>query len=139
MVHYRENCIPESNKTRCFYRPSEGSIDNFIHNGSGWRVYTLQAIDLNIANYNLLNASSYLKLPKKHEQSKSILNIQNNDKKCFVWSILARHHPVDHGDNAHYVNHYLQYENELIVKDIKMPMKINDIPKVEEWNNLSIY
>ena len=28
--------------------------------------------------------------------------------------------------------------NELIVKDIKMKMKIIDIPKVEEWKNLSI-
>ena len=73
------NTIPLNNSLR-----EADNIDIFIRNGTGWQVYTLQAIDLNIANYNPLNASSYLKLPKKHEQSKSILNIQNNDKKCFV-------------------------------------------------------
>ena len=100
------NTIPLKNSLLGAVNILEGSIDNFISNGSGWRVYTLQAVDLNIANYNPLNASSYLKLPIKHEHSKSNLNIQNNDKKCFVWSILAKLHPVDRRNNPHFVHHY---------------------------------
>ena len=37
-----------------------------------------------------LNGTSYVKIPLT---SKAILNVQNNDKYCFVWSILASLHP----------------------------------------------
>ena len=33
-----------------------------------------------------LNGSSYVKIPIR---SNAILNIQNDDKYCFIWSILA--------------------------------------------------
>ena len=39
-----------------------------------------------------LNGTSYVKLPLR---SNAILNVQNNDKYCFVWSILASLHPCE--------------------------------------------
>ena len=37
------------------------------------------------------NESIYLKNPIKIS---AILNIENDDKRCFLWSILAHRHPV---------------------------------------------
>ena len=39
-----------------------------------------------------LNGSSYVKTPLR---SFAILNNQNNDKYCFIWSILASLHPCE--------------------------------------------
>ena len=37
-----------------------------------------------------LNGSNYVKIPIR---SNAILNIQNDDKYCFIWSILAHLYP----------------------------------------------
>ena len=39
-----------------------------------------------------LNGFSYVKIPFR---SSAILNIYNNDKYCFIWSILASLHPCE--------------------------------------------
>ena len=86
--------------------------------------------------YHDIRASSYCKLPKSFCNSKSIVNIQNNDNYCFLWSILAHIYKVDnHRDRvSHYENHF----HELNQDDIQFPMKIKDIPTFERLNNLNI-
>ena len=42
-----------------------------------------------------LNGSSYSKTPLR---SSAIINIENDDKYCFLWSIIAHLHP---GENDH--------------------------------------
>ena len=37
-----------------------------------------------------MNGSNYVKLPLR---SNAILNFENNDKYCFIWSISANLHP----------------------------------------------
>ena len=39
-----------------------------------------------------LNGTFYVKIPLR---SSAILNVQNNDKYCFIWSILASLHPCE--------------------------------------------
>ena len=41
---------------------------------------------MNISIYSLLSGSSYIKLPNKLRYSmKGLINIKNNDNKCFIW------------------------------------------------------
>ena len=58
-----------------------------------------------------LNGSSYVKLPLR---SNAILNIQNDDKYCFIWSILAHMFPVS--DNPQRVSNYKKYFNQLNIQ-----------------------
>ena len=51
-----------------------------------------------------LNSTSYVKIPLR---SNAILNIQNNDKFCFIRSILASLHPCENTHPSR-VNKYLQ-------------------------------
>ena len=83
-----------------------------------------------------IRASSFCKLPKSFCNSKSIVNIQNKDNYCFLWSILAQKNKVDiHRERvSHYENHF----HELNQGDIQFPMKIKDIPTFERLNNLNI-
>ena len=56
-----------------------------------------------------LNGSSYVKIPLR---SNALINIKNNDKYCFIWSILASLHPCEN-DHPNRVSNYKQYFNEL--------------------------
>ena len=86
--------------------------------------------------YHDIRASSSCKLPKPFCNSKSIVNIQNNDNYCFLWSILAHKYKVD--NHREKVSHYENHFHELNQGDIQFPMKIKDIPTFERLNSLNI-
>ena len=71
-------------------------------------------------------------------RSNAILNFENNDKFCFLWSILAYLHPCDNHPNR--VSNYRQYFNELNIQnfDFTNGFKCSDVHKFNELNNLSI-
>ena len=70
-------------------------------------------LDLGVAAYTPLKGASYLPLPKKLKDKKAVLNIQNEDEKCFLWSILAAKYPVDRTAHANRTSNYTRYEPEL--------------------------
>ncbi|XP_035231312.1 uncharacterized protein LOC118203166 isoform X2 [Stegodyphus dumicola] len=71
------------------------SLDKFLKKGSGWVLNSVQYLELKTAVYKPGAASSYIPLPKALACKKAVLNIQNEDHKCFVWSVLAALHPVE--------------------------------------------
>ena len=91
-------------------------------------------LELGLAIYQPLKGASYIPLPKRVRDKKAVLNIQNQDQKCFVWSVLAALHPVHRRDQPHRVRHYLRYEHEFNVQGIEFPVKIGHIPKFERQN-----
>ena len=61
-------------------------VENWISHGSGWNVDNILSQYLNIRSYLPLSGSTYCKLPKELSNSKKgLINIQNNDNKCFLW------------------------------------------------------
>ena len=85
-----------------------------------------------------MRASSYSPLPKELKAKQGCLNIQNNDEKCFLWSILALLHPVQRINSPHRVSKYQEYESELDMSGIQHPVDIKDIDKFEHQNNISV-
>ena len=83
-----------------------------------------------------IRASSYCKLPKSFCNSKSIVNIQNKDNYCFLWSFFAHKYKVD--IDRERVSHYENHFHELNQGDIQFPMKLKDIPTFERLNNQNI-
>ena len=83
-----------------------------------------------------LNGSSYFKFPAR---SNAILNIENNDKYCLLWSILASFHACEN-DHPNNVSIYRQYFNELNSQgfDISNRFKCRNVHKIEKLNSLSI-
>lgn len=70
------------------------------------------------------------------EKSHSIVNIKNDENKCFLWSVLAHLHPKKKNPNR--VSHYKKYETELKMTGISYPVKVKQIPKFELQNNVSV-
>ena len=103
---------------------------------SGWALQQLLYLELNINKINPLKASSYLPLPKEITTKLAVLNIQNSDEKCFMWSILAALHPI--GRNSNRVTNYLPFADELDFTGMEFPFKLKDAPKFEQLNNISI-
>ena len=70
-------------------------IDNWINEGSGWFVKLIESQYINISTYRLSSGISYVKLPAELRTSKKgLINIKNNDQKCFLWCHIRHINPV---------------------------------------------
>ena len=105
------------------------ACQEFQKEGSGWVIDKVLHLKLLIGKYKPLKGSQYFELPKKIAKSHSILNIQNKDDKCFLWSILAHLHAVHYHHHGYRVEKYIPYENELNMEGISYPIAVKDIPK----------
>ena len=83
-----------------------------------------------------MNGSNYIKIPLR---SNAILNVENNDKYCFLWSILAYLHPCN-GNHPNRVSNYRQSFNELNIQgfDCSKGFRCSDVHKFNDLNNLSV-
>ena len=83
-----------------------------------------------------MNGSNYIKIPLR---SNAILNVENNDKYCFLLSILAWLHPCNN-NHPNRVSNYKQYINELNIQDFNFTngFKCSDVHKFKKLNNLSV-
>ena len=83
-----------------------------------------------------MNCSKYVKFPLR---SNAILNIENNDKYCFIWSILASLHPCSN-NHPNRVSNYKQYFDDLNIQDFDFTngIKCSDVHRFNEINNLSV-
>ena len=61
-------------------------IDNWINEGSGWIIGSIEAQYVNISIYSPLIGTTYIQLPDKLKNPmKGLINSKNNDNKCFLW------------------------------------------------------
>ena len=77
-----------------------------------------------------LNRSSYVKNPIR---SSTLINIKNDDKDCFIWSILAKLHPCEI-DHPNRVSNYKQHVDELNIEgfDFTTGFRCINIQKVDK-------
>ena len=116
--------------------PLERQIQQQEMKDSGWRFDKLYSMTIYFYKTNDLNGSNYIKIPLR---SNAILNIENNDKYCFLWSILASLYPCNN-NHPNRVSNYKQYFNELNIQDFDLTngFKCSDVHKFNELNNLSV-
>ena len=70
-------------------------IDNWINKGSGWIIELIESQYINISTYRPLSGRSYVQLPAKLKgPKKGLVNIKNNNQKCFLWCMLRHINPV---------------------------------------------
>ena len=118
------------------YSQLDSQITNQELKDSGWRFNKIISMTIYFYKTKELNGSSYVKIPLR---SSAILNIENDDKYCFLWSILAHLHPCQNS-HPNRVSNYRQYFNELKIEGIDFTngFKTSDVVKFEKLNSLSI-
>ena len=102
---------------------------------SGWRFDKINSMTIYFYETTEMNGSNYIKIPLR---SNAKLNVEKNDKYCFLWSILAWLHPCNNHPNR--VSIYRQYFNELNIQgfDCTNGFKCSDVHRFNELNNLSV-
>ena len=108
-------------------------VETYQQNGSGWYLNEVIELEIHTAAYVPFNGSSYIPLPDWIVRKRAILNIQNKDNKCFLWSILRYLHPKE--KNGSRIEDLRKYEDELnIPKGFVFPVNLKDINKFEKAN-----
>ena len=114
-------------------------IGNWLSEGSGWTIKSVDNHYINIAQYKPLKGSSYIKLPEElRHPKKGLINIKNNDNECFRWSHLAKLHSDKVKTHCERISHYKKYVDTLNYDGIQFPVSIKQIPKIERQNNISV-
>jgi len=102
------------------------------------RVIGMGTVDVHYLKYNPLEGSSYQPIPRSIMLTKSVINIKNEDNKCFVYCCIASR--LNIASHAERVNHY--NKDELMAnwkyKESDFPMKLNSIIHFEKNNSVNI-
>ena len=116
--------------------PLEFQIQQQEMKDSGWRFDKINSMTIYFYKTSEMNGSNYIKILLR---SNAILNVENNDKYCFLWSILAWLHPCNN-NHPNRVSNYKQYFDELNINgfDFTNGFRCNDVHKFNELNNLSV-
>ena len=97
-------------------------LDDEQLEGSGFVLNGIVNVILEIYKVNDIQASSWVELPEKYKNKKSIINIKNDDQFCFLWCILAHLCPVeDHKDRT---SNFSMHFNKLNLEGLEFPMKV---------------
>ena len=79
-----------------------------------------------------MKASTYIPLPEFIMRKKAIINMENKDNKCFLWSVIRYLHPKEKHSSR--LTDLRKHENDLKLKGIDFPVKLKDITKFENQN-----
>ena len=111
-------------------------LDDEQLKGSGFVLNGIVNVILEICKVNDIQASSWVELPEKYKNNKSIINIKKNDQFCFLWCILAYLYPVE--DDKNRTSKYAMYLPTLCTESLEFPVKVKDIPKFKKFNYLNV-
>ena len=106
-------------------------VENAV--GSGWVFVEVENLTLHTDKWNPLNAGSYIDLPKELKDKHALINMKNEDNKCFLWSVLRYLNPKD--KNAERIDKDLRIKQDTLnMEGIKYPVDFRGIDRFESQN-----
>jgi hypothetical protein len=105
-------------------------LETFTNEGSGWRLSRCVALRLQIAQYQPFRSRSYIKTPA-YIPLRTVVNVKNNDNRCFEWAVLSALYPVDPKENQNRTAKYIARRCMLNFTGIDFPVKVTDVAKFE--------
>ena len=111
-------------------------IAQWISEGSGWTIQSIENHYINIVNYDPLKGSSYIKLPQELK-NRGLINLQNEDNECIRWCHI-RHLNPQGKDPQRIKKTDKQYIEKLDYSGIEFPVTVKQINKIEKQNNICI-
>ena len=133
-----QKLILESTDINEIYQEMTDEIEEEIQKvqeveGSGWVFVEIENLTLHTSIWNPINAGSYINLPKELKNRKAIINMQNEDDKCFLWCVLRALNPKD--KNAERVDKDLKSKQDTLnMEGIHYPVDFRGIDRFEKQN-----
>ena len=113
-------------------------IAQWISEGSGWTIESVDNHHLNIVQYQPMKGSSYIKLPQElRNSSKGLIDMKNEDNECFRWCHIRHLNPVDK-DPQRIKKSDKQYIQDLDYTGIEFPVTTKQYNKIEKQNEIRI-
>ena len=93
---------------------------------------------INVVSYIPLRGKSYIPLPKELRNSKKgLINLKNEDNKCFLWCHIRHKNPVKiHPERVKMSDK--EFVQKLDYSGITFPVQIKDVGKIEKQNSINI-
>ena len=106
--------------------------------GSGWVFLNVKKLVLHTTRWDPLYGGSYIPLDPYLANKKALINMKNEDEKCFMWCVLRALNPKD--EHAERIDRDLKSKQESINMDgIRYPVNFRAIDRFEIQNpNISI-
>ena len=111
-------------------------IAQWVSEGSGWTIQSIENHYINIVNYSPLKGSSHIKLPQVLK-NRGLINLQNKDNECFRWSHIRHLNPQEK-DPQRIKKTDKQHIEKLDYSSIEFPVTVKQINKIEKQNNICI-
>lgn len=118
------------------------AFDRIIHEkdqcqmvGSGWTFLRVLNLEIRINKYNPLRGATFISLPKAISRRGGVLNVNNRDRFCFMYALLAKfvihspERPTSYTDNI---------KRRYNLDGLEFPVALRDIAAFEVKNNISI-
>ena len=113
-------------------------IAQWISEGSGWTVESVDNHYLNIVQYQPMKASSYIKLPQElRHHRKGLINMKNEDDECLRWCHIRHLNPQDKNPQR-IKKSDKEYINKLDYSGIEFPVTTKQYNKIEKQNEINI-
>ena len=105
--------------------------DAWINKVSGWIVESIESQYINVSTYKPLSGRSYMNFPIELRSSKKgLINIKNEDQKCFLWCHTTHINPL-----KEYSGRILKTDKKLL-KNLIM-MELSFLCKKNIWTRLT--
>ena len=110
----------------------------WISEGSGWTIESVDNHYLNIVQYEPIKGSSYIELPEelKHHL-KGLINLKNKDNECFRWCHIRYLNPQDKNPQR-IKKSDKEFIKKLDYSGIEFPVATKQYNKIEKQNEINI-
>ena len=86
-------------------------VDQWNKRSSNFNIERVSRFVLSIHPYRPLHGSTFVLTPDFLAKKHCLVNVKNNDEKCFVWSVLSALYPTAH--NPQRLSKYKNYEHSI--------------------------
>ena len=101
--------------------------------GTGWIFVEVESLVLHVTKWDPTNAGSYIELPPFLKKKQALINMKNDDNKCFLWDILRALYPKD--KNAERIDKDLKSKQDTLnMEGITYPVDARGIDRFESQN-----
>ena len=116
------------------------AIGQWISQGSGWIVLSVDGHYVNLTKYEPIKGSSYIELPTElRNPSKGLINLQNKDEACFGWCHVRYLNPkVKDPQRIKKDDHRFIKDKIVNYTGIEFPVTIKQYNKIEKQNNINV-
>ena len=109
------------------------SFDEFLKNGSGWILESIDYLRLFTAEYAPMHGNRYIPTPKAIADKEGIVNVQNEDEHCIIYCLaLSQHYHEINQKHAERPAQLEQFLHEFNFDGCSMPMEIDNFTKLEK-------